>query len=222
MLMVRSSFAATALAVTLIVLLVVSIVVLVVTPWQQSIAGRGRVIALSPAERHQRLESPVDGRIERVLVKEGQRVEEDEIIVELADVDPLFLERLASEAALIALRAQAATDRRQSIEDRIASLTRARETGLSAADARIAMAVERVHQSEQAVIAADAERDAQKLRGEGDAEAARIYAEAANRDPSFYAFQRSLEAYRKSFAGGDSVIVLDRDDPFLQYLKSDR
>ena len=156
MLMVRSSFAATALAVTLIVLLVVSIVVLVVTPWQQSIAGRGRVIALSPAERHQRLESPVDGRIERVLVKEGQRVEEDEIIVELADVDPLFLERLASEAALIALRAQAATDRRQSIEDRIASLTRARETGLSAADARIAMAVERVHQSEQAVIAAEA------------------------------------------------------------------
>ncbi len=75
---------------------------------------------------------------------------------------------------------------------------------------------------QQAVIAAEAERDAQKLRGEGDAEAARIYAEAANRDPAFYAFQRSLEAYRKSFAGGDSVIVLDRNDPFLQYLKSDR
>jgi membrane protease subunit HflC len=76
---------------------------------------------------------------------------------------------------------------------------------------------------QRAVIAAEAERDAQKLRGEGDAEAARIYAEAANRDPSFFAFQRSLEAYRKSFAaGGDSVIVLDRNDPFLQYLRSDR
>jgi membrane protease subunit HflC len=75
---------------------------------------------------------------------------------------------------------------------------------------------------QRAVIAAEAERDAQKLRGEGDAEAARIYAEAANRDPSFYAFQRSLEAYRKSFAGGDSVIVLERNDPFLQYLRSDR
>ena len=75
---------------------------------------------------------------------------------------------------------------------------------------------------QQAVIAAEAERDAQKLRGEGDAEAARIYAEAANRDPSFYAFQRSLEAYRKSFSSGDSVIVLDRNDPFLQYMKSDR
>ncbi len=72
------------------------------------------------------------------------------------------------------------------------------------------------------MIVAEAERDAQKLRGEGDAEAARLYAEAASRDPGFYAFQRSLEAYRKAFAGGDSVIVLERDDPFLQYMRSDR
>lgn len=75
---------------------------------------------------------------------------------------------------------------------------------------------------EQAVIAAEAERDAQKLRGEGDAEAARIYARAYERDPGFYAFHRSLEAYRKSFADGNAVIVLDRNDPFLQYLRSDR
>ena len=75
---------------------------------------------------------------------------------------------------------------------------------------------------DKVVIVADAERDAQKLRGEGDAEAARIYGEAANRDPGFYAFQRSLDAYRGSFADGESVIVLDRDDPFLQYMKSDR
>ena len=50
----------------------------------------------------------------------------------------------------------------------------------------------------------------------------RIYAQAASRDPAFYAFQRSLEAYRKSFADGEGVIVLERDDPFLQYLRSDR
>lgn len=74
---------------------------------------------------------------------------------------------------------------------------------------------------DRAVILAEAERDAQKLRGEGDAEATRLYAQAANKDPSFYAFQRSLDAYRASFADGESVIVLDRNDPFLQYLKSD-
>ncbi len=72
------------------------------------------------------------------------------------------------------------------------------------------------------VILAEAERDAQKMRGEGDAEAARLYGGAANADPAFYAFQRSLEAYRGSFSDGEAVIVLDKDDPFLQYMRSDR
>lgn len=72
------------------------------------------------------------------------------------------------------------------------------------------------------VILAEAERDAQKMRGEGDGEAARIYGTAANADPGFYAFQRSLEAYRGSFSDGEAVIVLDKNDPFLQYMRSDR
>lgn len=75
---------------------------------------------------------------------------------------------------------------------------------------------------DQAVIVAEAERDAQKMRGEGDADAARIYAQAANRDPAFFAFQRSLDAYRESFKDGQGVMVLDRDDPFMQYFKNDR
>lgn len=75
---------------------------------------------------------------------------------------------------------------------------------------------------DRTVLVAEADRDAKRLQGEGDAEAARIYAEAASRDPGFYAFQRSLEAYRASFRDGNSVIVLDKDDPFLQYMKSDR
>ena len=88
---VRSSKAAGVLGLVLSVLLVVFLVGLVVTPWQQSVSGRGRVIALSPTERHQRLESPVDGRISRVLVAEGQQVEQDEIVIEIADVDPRFM-----------------------------------------------------------------------------------------------------------------------------------
>ncbi|KRA20011.1 MULTISPECIES: protease modulator HflC [unclassified Lysobacter] len=86
----------------------------------------------------------------------------------------------------------------------------------------LSQAIRATADRDKTVIVAEAERDAQRLRGEGDAEAARTYAAAANKDPSFYAFQRSLEAYRQSFKDGDSVIVLDRDDPFLQYLKSDR
>lgn len=75
---------------------------------------------------------------------------------------------------------------------------------------------------DQAVIKAEAERDAQVLRGEGDATAAQIYAKANSADPAFYAFYRSLEAYRTSFADGNGVIVLDKNDPFLQYMKSER
>jgi membrane protease subunit HflC len=72
------------------------------------------------------------------------------------------------------------------------------------------------------VLIAEAERDAQRLRGEGDADAARIYGKAGSADPAFYAFYRSLEAYRGSMTDGNGVIVLDKNDPFLQYLKSDR
>ena len=72
------------------------------------------------------------------------------------------------------------------------------------------------------VIIAEAERDAQKLRGEGDAEATRIYAGAYGRDPAFYAFHRSLESYRKAFAEGNAAIVLDENDPFLEYLRGSR
>lgn len=93
---------------------------------------------------------------------------------------------------------------------------------LRAEGAEQAQSVRSQADREQAVIVAEAEADAQRLRGEGDAESTRVYAEAANKDPAFYAFQRSLEAYRESFDDGQSVIVLDRDDPFLQYLEDDR
>ena len=75
---------------------------------------------------------------------------------------------------------------------------------------------------DQTVLVAEAERDAQKLRGEGDATSAQIYAKAYSADPAFYSFYRSLEAYRASFADGNAVIMLDKDDPFLQYMKNDR
>ncbi len=109
-----------------------------------------------------------------------------------------------------------------SVYDRMRSQRQQAASQLRAEGVEQAQTIRARAERDRAVILAEAERDAQKLRGEGDAESARIYAEAANRDPGFYAFQRSLEAYRKSFAGGDSVIVLERNDPFLQYMRDDR
>ncbi|MFU8785527.1 protease modulator HflC [Aliidiomarina sp.] len=67
------------------------------------------------------------------------------------------------------------------------------------------------------VMIADAEREARQIRGEGDAEAARIYAETYGQDPEFFAFIRSLEAYTASFGDGDSVLVLSPDSDFFKY-----
>jgi membrane protease subunit HflC len=67
------------------------------------------------------------------------------------------------------------------------------------------------------VIRAEAERDAGKIRGEGDAQAAAIYAQAYGQDPEFFAFYRSLGAYRKSFEDGKGVLVLKPDSEFLKY-----
>jgi membrane protease subunit HflC len=59
------------------------------------------------------------------------------------------------------------------------------------------------------VTIANAYRDAQKIKGEGDAEAARIYADAFGRDPQFAQFYRSLDAYKASFSSKSDVMVLD-------------
>ena len=71
---------------------------------------------------------------------------------------------------------------------------------------------------ERTVILADAYRDGQKIRGEGDATAAATYANAYNKDPEFYAFYRSIDAYRKSMGKQGDLLVLDPDNDFFRYL----
>ena len=69
------------------------------------------------------------------------------------------------------------------------------------------------------VIEAEAVRDAEIILGEGDATATRIYADSFNRDPEFYAFTRSLNAYQQTFANGSDIMLLQPDSQFFQYLR---
>src|SRR5690606_18184868 len=69
------------------------------------------------------------------------------------------------------------------------------------------------------VIEAEAYRQAQQIRGEGDAEASAIYAEAFNKDPEFYEFTRSLNAYRETFSNNSDLLLLSPDSDFFKYLK---
>lgn len=76
-------------------------------------------------------------------------------------------------------------------------------------------------EKQRVVIVAEAQQRAQTLRGEGDGEAIRIYADAFGQDPEFFAFYRSMEAYRKAMAeGGDTTMVLSPNSDFFRYFNS--
>ncbi|MCV2886591.1 protease modulator HflC [Aestuariibacter sp. AA17] len=68
------------------------------------------------------------------------------------------------------------------------------------------------------VMLADAERDARRLRGEGDAQAAKIYADAYSMNPEFYSFLRSMDAYKASFNSKQDILVVEPDSDFFRYM----
>ena len=90
-----------------------------------------------------------------------------------------------------------------------------RSTGAGEAD-KIRADAER----QREITLAEAYRDAQKIKGEGDAGAARIYAQAFSRNPEFYSFYRSMEAYRNSFRNKSDVMVLEPSSDFFKYMKN--
>ncbi|ALT00035.1 protease modulator HflC [Lacimicrobium alkaliphilum] len=70
------------------------------------------------------------------------------------------------------------------------------------------------------VMLADAERNARQVRGEGDAEAAGIYADAFGKDAEFYSFLRSMDAYKASFNSKQDLLILEPDSDFFKYMKN--
>ena len=72
------------------------------------------------------------------------------------------------------------------------------------------------------VILAEAYGDAETIRGDGDAEAAKLYAQAFNQDKEFYAFYRSMSAYRKTFAEKGDILLLDPNSDFFKYLSNSK
>ncbi|MFY9316054.1 MAG: protease modulator HflC [Burkholderiales bacterium] len=69
------------------------------------------------------------------------------------------------------------------------------------------------------VVLAEAYRDAQKIKGEGDAKGAAIYAAAFSQNPEFFAFYRSMEAYKASFRSKSDMVVLEPNSDFFRYLR---
>lgn len=84
----------------------------------------------------------------------------------------------------------------------------------------LAAVIEAEATRESTVIEAEAYRDAEKIRGEGDAQATSIYANAYGSDPEFYAFSRSLNAYKATFSGKEDLVLVDPDSDFFEYFGS--
>jgi membrane protease subunit HflC len=107
---------------------------------------------------------------------------------------------------------QAILSRMQSERERVAREARAE-------GAEVAQRVRASAERERTVLIAEAQAQADILRGQGEQEAIRIFAEAFQRDPAFFQFWRTMQAYREAFAEGDSRLVLTPDSEFFRYFR---
>jgi adhesin transport system membrane fusion protein len=144
------------LAIALVVTLLGTLAALVLSPWQQSVSGAGRLTAFTPVERQQSIDAPVDGRIVEWHVVEGTRVRQGDPIAEIADIDPTLPLRLRNERDAALDRIRAVREREVQIQSRIQELESQLRNDLSAADFRIEQAADRVRGAEQAIEAAEA------------------------------------------------------------------
>jgi len=151
------------LAYLLVAALILSIVALVVTPWQQSIRGSGRVTAYAPLERQQTVEAPVKGRVVHWYVQEGDHVEAGQAIVDLADNDPELVTRLERERRTILARIDAATLAMTVADAKIVALDGSRTAAVTGASLKSEIAKDKLDGAQRAFDAAQAEQETARL-----------------------------------------------------------
>ena len=110
-------------------------------------------------------------------------------------------------------------DVRQSVYDRMITERNREAQDHRSRGEELAIGIRADAERQAIIYGAEAYRDAEQIRGQGDAQATGIYADAYNKDPEFYAFTRSLNAYRKTFSSKADVLLLDPDSDFFKYLK---
>lgn len=154
--LVRSPRLARTIARIFSALLVLVAIALAFVPWQQNSPAHGRVVAFAPLERQQTVEAPIDGRVLRWYVREGDRVLEGAPLVDIADNDADMVSRLEREKDAAHARIEAARARTKAVGERIESLESSRDSALQAATSRVRMAQDRVRAAGQSVVAAKA------------------------------------------------------------------
>lgn len=135
----------------------------------------------------------------------NRKIEQDQLGIEIVDV------RI--------VRADLTSDLRTSTVRRMISELKARATETRAKGEERALEIRSTAEKERTVLIAEAQRDAQIMKGQGDNEAIKIYADAFNKDKDFYGFMRSMEAYGNTLADPDTRLILSPNSDFFRYFQ---
>jgi multidrug resistance efflux pump len=146
------------------IVMVLFAIAAVLTPWQQNIAGSGRVVAFAPDERPQPVQSTIDGRIGKWHVLEGTHVEEGQLLVSLVDNDPDRIQRITVQRDAALSRLEAYQDQVKAYEERLTALEESQRAQISAAEAEIRVARQSVASRQQSLRAKEAELEAATLQ----------------------------------------------------------
>lgn len=133
-------------------------------PWQQNVTALGKVTAYSPSERVQTIDAPVSGLINRWHVQEGSQVKEGDLLLEIADTDPNFKQRLEAQRDNLQTKLGAKQDELRAYELQRQNLTAARDAKISAAQYKLDVATQKIRSSQEAVNSAQATLDAASLQ----------------------------------------------------------
>ncbi len=172
----------------------------------ESILNDATRAVLGNTTLHQLLSQERNTIMKEILDRVNAKVQEDKLGINIVDI------RI--------VRADLTPALREATVQRMISELKQRATQTRAEGDQHSIQIKSTADKEKTVILANAQRDAQITRGEGDQQAIKIYADAYNKDKDFYAFTRSLEAYRTALSNPDTRLILSPDSEFLHYFRS--
>lgn len=143
------------LAWTLSLVVLISIPTLIFAPWVQNVSGKGKVVGTNPFERKQTIDAPVEGRVVKWYVIEGSKVKTGDLIAEIADNDPMILERLREERNQIEMRVSQAKSRVTAQQVAATQIDLSRRNALDSARSRVKVAEDQVKQAQNLILAAE-------------------------------------------------------------------
>jgi multidrug efflux pump subunit AcrA (membrane-fusion protein) len=134
---------------------VIAIPTLIFAPWVQNVSGTGRVVGTTPLERQQSIDAPVEGRVTKWYVIEGSTVKAGDLVADIADNDPMILERLKEERNMIEMRVDQAKSRVTAQEVAVQQIDLSRRNALDSARSRVKVAEDNIRAAENSLRAAE-------------------------------------------------------------------